>query len=130
MFNGETVAESRRAQRVLETSHPPVYYLPPEDIHFEFLETAAGQSVCEWKGPAQYWSARVDERIAEQCGWSYPDPFPEYGLLRDHIAFYPGRVACYLDGERVRPQPGEFYGGWITDEIVGPFKGEPGTGGW
>ncbi len=129
-FAGEKLAETTQALRVCETAGPPVYYLPPEDVAFDSLEPAAGRSVCEWKGPAQYWSARVGDRLAEQCGWSYPDPFPEYERLRDHIAFYPGRVACYLGRERVRPQPGEFYGGWISDEIVGPFKGEPGTEGW
>jgi hypothetical protein len=91
--------------------------------------TVPGQSFCEWKGRAVYWKLLNDpDDIA--IAWSYPDPFPEFDKLRGHLCFYPGRIACFIDGERVLPQPGEFYGGWVTSNIVGPFKGEPGTGHW
>jgi uncharacterized protein (DUF427 family) len=131
VFNGEVVAETRRARRVLETSHPPVYYIPPEDVRSEYLIPAQGQSFCEWKGAARYCDVRVGEKTAERAAWSYPTPTPSFASIADHLAFYPGKMdACYVDGQRVTPQPGDFYGGWITSEIVGPFKGEPGTRGW
>jgi len=128
---GAVVAESARALRVCETASPPVYYLPPEDVRRDRLEPSRRRSFCEWKGEACYWSLRVGERFVPDAAWSYPTPDPDFVALRDHLAFYPGRVdGCFLDGERVRPQAGDFYGGWVTDEIVGPFKGEPGTEGW
>ncbi|MFJ5228521.1 DUF427 domain-containing protein [Kitasatospora sp. NPDC088391] len=130
-FAGRLLASTRNALRVLETSHPPVFYLPPEDVDTALLRPADGGSLCEWKGLARYWDAVADDRESPRAAWSYPDPLPEYRALRDHLAFYPGRVdACTVDGETVRPQPGDFYGGWITDEVVGPFKGGPGTTGW
>lgn len=130
-FAGLTVASSRRAIRVLETSHPPVYYLPPEDVRTDLLVPEAGRSVCEWKGSAVYLGIRVGERHAPSVAWSYPRPLPGYEAIAGHLAFYPGRVeACFVDGVRVAPQPGGFYGGWITPDVVGPFKGEPGTLGW
>lgn len=130
-FNGMVIAETTRALRVLETSHPPVYYIPPEDVRMEYLRPARGQSFCEWKGAARYYSVQVGERVAESAGWYYPQPSGAYAALRDAIAFYPGKMdACYVEGERVQPQPGNFYGGWITRDVVGPFKGEPGTMGW
>ena len=131
MFNGETIADTRRAMRVLETSHPPVYYIPPEDIKTEYLRKAGGSSFCEWKGQAAYWTVAVGGRTAENAAWYYPRPTEAFAPIRDYVAFYPGLMdACYVDGELVRPQPGGFYGGWITDAVVGPFKGEPGTRGW
>ncbi len=131
IFNGETVAETQRALRVLETSHPPVYYIPPEDVRMALLTRTARRTLCEFKGVASYWSLRVGERVAENAAWAYLDPAPGYEALKGYLAFYPGKVdACYVDGERVRPQEGDFYGGWITAEIVGPFKGGPGTEGW
>ena len=130
-FNGEKVAETRRAYRVLETSHPPVYYLPPEDINQAFLEAAKGTSLCEWKGQARYYDIVVGERRAAKCAWTYPNPTAAFAPIRDYVAFYAGPMdRCLVDGEEVRPQPGEFYGGWITDDVVGPFKGEPGSRGW
>ena len=131
VFNGLTLAETRRAKRVLETSHPPVYYIPPEDIHMECLTLASGESYCEWKGVAGYYSVTVDGRQAAHAAWFYPNPTPAFASLKNYVAFYLGRMdACFVNGERVTPQPGEFYGGWITSDIVGPFKGEPGTMGW
>ncbi|MFE0464350.1 DUF427 domain-containing protein [Kitasatospora sp. NPDC058965] len=130
-FGGRLVASTTHALRVLETSHPPVYYLPPQDVATELLTVAAGTSLCEWKGQAHYWDLRVADRHAPQAVWSYPEPFPVYEVLRGFLAFYPGRVdRCTVDGEEVRPQQGGFYGGWITDEIGGPFKGGAGTAGW
>lgn len=131
LFEGEHIAETKRALRVLETSHPPVYYIPPEDMRMEFLHPETYTTFCEWKGRAAYYTLEVKGRLSKHAAWYYPEPSQGYEQLRDMLAFYPGRVdACYLDGERVEPQPGDFYGGWITSEIVGPFKGGPGTRGW
>jgi uncharacterized protein (DUF427 family) len=128
---GQVIARSRRALRVCETAGPPTIYVPPEDVRMELLEPSAQGSFCEWKGAARYFSVRVGERLARDAAWSYPEPRPPYEALRDRLAFYPGRVdACFLADERVEPQPGRFYGGWITREIRGPFKGEPGSEGW
>jgi uncharacterized protein (DUF427 family) len=127
---GRTVAESDRALRVLETASPPTIYVPPDDVRAELLEPTEGQTVCEWKGQASYFDVAHEDCRAERAAWTYTEPKDAYPELRDHIAFYPGRVECYLDEERVRPQAGDFYGGWITEEIVGPHKGEPGTEGW
>ncbi len=124
------IARTRRAVRVLETASPPTFYLPLADVRAEFLEPAAGTSWCEWKGEARYWSVVTPSGRVDGVAWSYPDPRAPFTALRDHLAFYPARIECSVDGERVRPQPGRFYGGWITNEVVGPFKGEPGTGGW
>jgi len=123
------VAKSTRACRVLETASPPTYYIPRQDVDESALVIAPGSSFCEWKGAASYWSLAWDPR-GEPIAWSNEDPSAEFAQLRDHVSFYPGRIACYVDGERVRPQPGGFYGGWLTEEIVGPIKGEPGTGSW
>jgi uncharacterized protein (DUF427 family) len=125
------IAASTRAVRVCETSHPPVYYVPRDDIAAGLLERGAGLSVCEFKGTATYWDAVVDGVRFPGVGWSYEDPAPGYEVLRGAVAFYPGRVdRALVDGERARPQAGGFYGGWITHEVVGPFKGERGTLGW
>jgi uncharacterized protein (DUF427 family) len=129
-FGGRTIADSTRALRMLETASPPTVYLPLEDIVSECLEATAGHTMCEWKGAASYYDVVVAAARAAQAAWWYPRPSSTYAALRDHVAFYPGRVACYLDDERVRPQPGQFYGGWVTGDITGPFKGEPGTLGW
>ena len=131
VFGGVTLAYTRRAKRVLETSHPPVYYVPPEDIRAEHLRPSDGSSFCEWKGRARYYDILTDQRNEERAAWYYPDPVPAYRELKDHVAFYPSKMdACWVDGEKVEAQPGDFYGGWITAEIVGPFKGGPGTWGW
>ena len=131
IFNGETIAESRQAKRVLETSHPPVYYLPPEDVRQDFLQSSSRTSFCEFKGRAHYWTVRVGGREASNAAWSYPRPNRGYEAIRDHLAFYPSPMdACYVDKEQVQPQAGDFYGGWVTSDIEGPFKGGPGTQGW
>ncbi len=130
-IGGQVVADTTRAVRVCETSHPPVYYVPREDVVPGVLEQARGSSYCEWKGAATYWDVVVDGRRHASAGWSYERPTPGYEHLRGAVAFYPSRVdRATVDGEQVRSQAGDFYGGWITDEVVGPFKGEPGTLGW
>jgi uncharacterized protein (DUF427 family) len=130
-FAGEVIAETRRAIRVLETSHPPVFYIPPEEIRSKQLVRSSRSSFCEWKGRARYHAIKVGDRRSPDAAWSYPDPSRMFEAIRDHLAFYPSRVdECTVDGEVVRAQPGDFYGGWITAEIVGPFKGDPGTMGW
>jgi uncharacterized protein (DUF427 family) len=131
LFAGITLVDSRRAIRVLETSHPPVYYIPADDIRMEFLRPNLARSLCEFKGVASYYDVVVGERIAPQAAWSYLHPTPAFEAIRGHLAFYATPMdACYVDDELVTPQPGGFYGGWITSDIVGPFKGEPGTWGW
>ncbi len=124
------IAESTRALRVLETSHAPTWYLPPDDVRMDLLEPVAYRTFCEWKGVAHYYDLAVEKRVA-RVAWAYPDPFSGFESLRAHVAFYPGRVdACFVDDERVVPQAGGFYAGWITSDVVGPFKGEAGTEGW
>lgn len=131
VFNGITIADTKRAYRVLETSHPPVYYIPPEDIEMQYLVKENGRSFCEWKGQAGYYSLTVNDKTAIKVGWYYPNPTPSFAAIKNHIAFYPAPMdMCLVNGETVTPQPGNFYGGWITKDIVGPFKGEPGTMGW
>lgn len=128
---GKIVADTRSAIRTLETSHPPSYYIPRDDIAPGTLRRAAGSSFCEWKGAADYWDVVVDGTVIERVGWSYASPTPAFAALRDHVAFYAGPFdRCTVDGETVVPQPGEFYGGWITSRVVGPFKGGPGSMGW
>ena len=128
---GVKLADTRGALRVLETSHPPVYYFPPGDVRREHCSPSQLHTWCEFKGMASYLDATVGDRIVREAAWYYPKPSPGYEALAGFIAFYPGKMdACYVDGERVRPQAGDFYGGWITSEIEGPFKGGPGTRGW
>ncbi len=130
-FAKETVAKTRQGYRVLETSHPPVYYIPPSDVRQEFIVEASGQSFCEFKGVAKYWSLDVHGNIAERVAWSYPDPTQSFAAITGYLAFYASRVdMCWVGDERVLPQDGDFYGGWITSRVVGPFKGGPGTLGW
>ena len=131
VFGGVTLAYTTRAKRVLETSHPPVYYLSPEDIRMEYLSPSDGISFCEWKGPARYYDLSTEGRTEERAAWYYRDPAPPFRDIRDHVAFYPSKMdACWVDGERVEAQEGDFYGGWITSDVVGPFKGALGTRGW
>lgn len=131
IFNGVVIAETHRAKRVLETSHPPVYYIPPDDIKMEHLVPTSRSTWCEWKGQAAYYSATVDDRQVQNAAWSYPDPTSGFEAIKGYVAFYPHLMdACYVDGEQVQAQAGGFYGGWITGDIRGPFKGEPGTWGW
>ena len=128
---GLVIADTTRALRVCETAGPPSYYIPPGDIRMDLLQPGPRSSYCEWKGTASHWTARVGPRIVEDAAWSYPDPSPGYEAIRDHLAFYAGKMgACSVGGDPVTPQPGPFYGGWITPDIVGPFKGEPGSEGW
>jgi uncharacterized protein (DUF427 family) len=128
---GEIVADTVRAVRVLEMVGAPCWYLPPEDVRSDLLRPAPGTTVCEWKGVASYLDVVVGERVARRAAWAYRDPNPGYEDLRRRIAFYGGRIdAAWVDDDRVVPQPGHFYGGWITPEITGPTKGEPGTEGW
>ena len=127
--NGTRLARSTETFRVMETASPPGFYIPEKDVDRDKLAPAPGSSVCEWKGVARYWRLASDEN-GRPIGWSYPEPIAAFGMLCGYVSFYPGRVDCFVDGEKVRPQPGEFYGGWITDDVVGPFKGEPGTGHW
>ncbi len=131
IFNGITIADTRRGQRVLETSHPPVYYLPPEEIKMEYLVKSAQGSFCEWKGRAIYYTVVVGDKQATNAAWAYPTPTPTFAPIKDYLAFYAHLMdACYVDGEQVQPQSGNFYGGWVTKDIVGPFKGGAGTWGW
>jgi uncharacterized protein (DUF427 family) len=131
IFGGQTIADTVSGHRVLETSHPPVYYIPPEDIAQPCLQPAAGSSWCEFKGQAKYWSLDVDGQRAANAAWSYPSPSPAFAEIAGYLAFYASRVGeCWVDDERVQPQQGDFYGGWITSRVVGPFKGGGGTRGW
>ncbi|MCO6411702.1 MAG: DUF427 domain-containing protein [Thiogranum sp.] len=129
-LDGTRIAETRAARRVLETASPPTFYLPPDSVRADCLRPENRSSFCEWKGRAAYFSVCVDTLCAEHAAWTYPEPLAEFAAIAQYVAFYPGRLECYVDGERVRAQAGGFYGGWITREIVGPFKGEPGTSGW
>jgi len=131
VVDGEVIAESTQTKRVLETSHPPVYYIPPADIRMELLKPTDGQSWCEWKGTARYFDVTVGDRKIPNAAWAYPSPTRPFESIRDYLAFYPHLMdACYVGEEQVQAQAGGFYGGWITSNIVGPFKGEPGTRGW
>ena len=131
IFNNTVIADTSRAKRMLETSSPPVYYIPPKDITMECLVKTRKNTFCEWKGSASYYTVVVGDKRAENAAWFYNTPTSGYESIKDYVAFYPQKMdACYLDGELVKPQSGGFYGGWITGEIVGPFKGEPGTEGW
>ncbi len=131
VFGGITIADTRRAVRVLETSHPPAYYFPAEDVAVEYLRASPRRTVCEFKGLAGYWSVVVGEHTAREAVWSYLAPTEGYRKLAGRFSFYPGAMeTCRVDGEAVTAQPGDFYGGWITPELVGPFKGGPGTRGW
>lgn len=130
-FGGVVIADTTAALRVLETSHPPNYYLPSDDVMLEVLRPADGSSLCEWKGEARYWSIVVGDRVATSAAWSYPDPFDDYAQVAGHLSLYCGAMdACWVGEYRARPQPGGFYGGWITPDVVGPFKGSPGSSGW
>jgi uncharacterized protein (DUF427 family) len=130
-LGGELIADSVRALRVLETSHPPTIYLPPEDVRPECFVPTRGSSWCEWKGRASFLDVVAGDRREARAAWTYPDPVQRYAALRDHVAIYPSRMdRCRLGDEDVRAQDGDFYGGWITSDLVGPFKGAPGTLGW
>lgn len=130
-LGGETIVDTRRAKRVLETSHPPVYYVPPEDIRDGVLRRTSRRTFCEWKGEAHYYTVSAGNRSETDAAWAYADPTPGFAAAANYVAFYPSRMdRCFVDGEEVRSQAGDFYGGWITDDVVGPFKGDPSTIGW
>ncbi len=128
---GVVVARTSRSLRVLETSHPPTFYVPIDDVDMDLLAPSASRSLCEFKGVAHYWDLVVDDVVSSDAAWSYPQPASAYASLADTVAFYPARVdRCTVDGEDVVPQAGGFYGGWITSDIEGPFKGGHGTSSW
>jgi len=129
-FEGVQIASSSTGYRVLETSHPPSWYIPLQDVRSEFLIPTRKTSFCEWKGTAKYWTVSVGQNSVENVAWSYESPNPRFVEIRGFLAFYPNVLECYVDEERVKPQPGGFYGGWITSDLVGPFKGVPGSHGW
>ena len=130
-FNGQRIVCTSSSFRVLETSHPPVHYIAIADVVPGVLSPSPRHSWCEWKGEADYFDLTVNDRIESAVAWTYPTPMKAFEALVDHVAFYPARMdACWLDGERVVAQPGDFYGGWRTSKVTGPFKGDPGTGGW
>jgi uncharacterized protein (DUF427 family) len=128
---GLMLVDTRRAKRVLETSHPPTYYIPPEDVRMDLLRPISGTTWCEWKGAASYFDVVLDGRVISRAAWSYAQPVTAYAALAGYLAFYPSKMdRCTVDGEVVQAQAGDFYGGWITADIVGPFKGGMGTLGW
>ena len=128
---GQVLAKSSRAFRVLETSHPPVFYILQGDIMMELLHKTNKTSMCEFKGMALYFDLVTATEHIESVAWGYENPRTGFEVIKDHLAFYPSRVeACYVDGEKVQAQEGDFYGGWITSNLKGPFKGGPGTWGW
>ncbi len=130
-LGGEVIAAANRALRILETASPPTIYLPTADVRSDCLRPAKGTTYCEWKGTASYFDAIAGQKVRPRAAWTYKDPNAAFGEIRDWVAFYPGRVdAAFIGDERVRPQAGNFYGGWITDALEGPFKGEAGTEGW
>jgi uncharacterized protein (DUF427 family) len=131
VLGGVEICETRISWRVLETTHPPTYYLPRSAFRSGALQRGTGSSICEWKGRATYFDLVGGTRVARQAAWAYEDPAPGFLPLRDHVAVYPGLVdLCLVDGERVEPQPGGYYGGWITSRVVGPFKGTTGSETW
>ena len=128
---GAEIARSTRSIRVMETAHPPSFYLPWDDILEGCLEPAEGSSLCEWKGPARYWTLALGDRRLARVAWGYPTPLEGAEAIADRISFYPHpELDCRVAGEPVSAQPGGFYGGWITAELTGPFKGAPGSEGW
>ena len=131
VYSDIAIAKTNKSIRVLETSHPPTYYFPPESVQHQYLFHTEKQSLCEFKGIADYYTIKIGKRLSENAAWSYHNPNTTYATLKDYVAFFSGLVdACYVDGERVRAQDGDFYGGWITSAIEGPFKGGRGTAGW
>ena len=131
ILNGVIIADTNRAKRVLEASHPPVYYLPPEDVKMEYLTPTSRNTYCEFKGAASYYTIQVGDKTLLNGAWYYRQPSKGYEALANYIALYPSQMdACYVNDEQVQSQEGDFYGGWITSDIVGPFKGGVGTYGW
>lgn len=130
-FEGAEVARTDSAVRILETASPPTVYLPMADVRMDLLSPSSGGSTfCEWKGAAEYFDVASEGVVSARAAWYYPQPSEAFRAIADHVSFYPALVECFIGEERVRPQAGGFYGGWVTDRIRGPFKGEPGTEGW
>ncbi len=129
-YHGAVLAKSTEALCISETASPPVFYISFANVVLDLLCKAPGSSFCEWKGEASYWAIKSNLTQSDPVAWSYEEPLGPYEKLRNHLAFYPGKVDCYLDGEKVAPQPGGFYGGWMTTKICGPVKGDPGTEWW
>ncbi len=127
---GQLIARSSSAYRVLETSHPPSWYIPPSDVSMKFIAPVKKQSFCEWKGAANYVTVCAADAVAEEAAWVYQSPNARFAPIKGYFAFYPNLLECFVNGERVEAQPGGFYGGWITPDVVGPFKGVPGSFGW
>jgi len=131
VFNREVIAESTNSLRVVETAGAPVYYIPPEDIKMGYLHPTHHSSFCEWKGTAKYWNVKVKDRETNNAAWGYPRPESGYEPIAGFLAFYAQKMdACYVGNELVTPQPGKFYGGWVTANLVGPIKGESGSESW
>lgn len=131
IVNGEVIAETNEGYRVLETSHPPAYYIPQKDIKMDYLNDTSRSTFCEFKGTASYWTVSVGDKSVSNAAWGYKNPARGFEAIKDHICFYASKMdACYVDDEEVQAQEGDFYGGWITSDIVGPFKGGAGTRGW
>lgn len=130
-FGGEVIASTTNGHRVLETSQPPAFYIPPDDVRLDLLEPSLHRTFCEWKGTASYFNVVAGGRRADNAAWTYPDPVERFAAITDHLAFYAQLMdACWVGDERVQPMDGMFYGGWITDSVVGPFKGAAGTAHW
>jgi uncharacterized protein (DUF427 family) len=131
LHHEQEIAVTNKAFRILETSHPPVYYIPSDDCDWSVLSRNDHRSFCEWKGEAAYVDLILPNGIVPNVAWYYPNPRADYQSLANYLAFYPSKIdQCFVNGERVEAQEGDFYGGWITENIVGPFKGAPGTWGW
>jgi uncharacterized protein (DUF427 family) len=130
VYENQIIAETLRSVRILETSLAPSYYIPPKDVNFQYLDLRDRTTWCEWKGQAVYYDVHIGGHVAANAAWAYPEPTSPYEEIKDCLSFYPSRVECYVDGELAKPQPGGFYGGWVTSNIVGPFKGGPGTTHW
>ncbi len=131
MVDNVLIADTVQGFRVLETSHPPTYYFPQSDVDMQYVVPAAGSSICEWKGAAKYWDVLVGDRQIQRAAWSYPKPTQVFHDIADCLCFYPSKAdSCWVGDEQATAQEGDFYGGWITSKIVGPFKGSAGTWGW
>lgn len=129
--HGHVLAETTSGFRTIETSHPPTYYFPPEDVNMALLERNQARSLCEWKGRASYFDLVTDQGSVPSIGWCYQNPTRDFRPLENHLSFYASKAdACFVNGEEVQAQAGDFYGGWITRNLTGPFKGGPGTVGW
>ncbi len=130
IFDGSRcIANSTQCYRVLETASPPTFYIPTDDIDMQQLRAIVGNSYCEWKGTASYWALARDESL-QMIAWNYPSPSQAFEPIKNYMAFYPGRIDCFINNEKVRPQEGGFYGGWVSDDIAGPWKGGEGTTHW